>query len=63
MASGSLGGSWLKGRGFSFKGMCSRGGHWLLDSGPTFAHTVDDADAKYVDTGALGGRVTSTANE
>ena len=63
LASGSLGGSWLEGRGFSFKGMCSRGGHWLLDSGPTFACTVDDADAKYIDTGALGGRVTSTANK
>ena len=47
--------------GFSFKGMCSRGGHWLLASGPTFARTVDNADAKYVDTGALGGRVTCTS--
>ena len=62
MASGSLGGSWLEGWGFSFKGMCSNGGHWILDSGPTFARTVDNADAKYVDTDALGGRVTRTAN-
>ena len=25
---------------FSLKGMCSRGGHWLLASGPTFSRTV-----------------------
>ena len=55
-------GYWLEGRGFSFKGMCSRGRHWLLASGPTFSHTVDNADAKYVDTDSLGRRVTHTAN-
>ena len=55
-------GSWLEGWGFSFKGMCLRGGHWLLASGPTFDRTVDDTDAKYVDMGTLGGRVTHTAN-
>ena len=33
-----------------------------MDSGLTFARTVDDADVKYVDTGALEGRVTRTAN-
>ena len=55
-------GSYLEGRGFSLKGMCSRGGHWLLASGPTFARTVDNVDAKYVDTDALGGRVTRTSN-
>ena len=60
--SGSMGCSWLKGRGFSFKGMCLRGGHWLLASGPNFARTVNNADAKYVDTDALGGRVTRTVN-
>ena len=42
--------------------MCSLGGHWLLASGPTFSRTVDNADAKYVDMGALVGRVTCTAN-
>ena len=62
MASGSLSGSCLEGRYFSLKGMCSRGGHWLLVSGPTFARTVNNADAKCVDTGALGGRVTRTSN-
>ena len=62
MASGSLSGSCLEGRDFSVKGMCLRGGHRPLASGPTFAHTVDNADAKYVDTDALGGRVTCTAN-
>ena len=62
MASGSLAGSWPERRSFSFKGMFSRGGHWLLDSGPNFARTVDDVDSKYIDTGALGGRVTRTAN-
>ena len=36
--------------------------HWLLDYGPTFACTVDDVDAKCVDTDALGGHVTRTAN-
>ena len=59
---GSPSGSFLEGRGFPFKGMCSRGGHWLLASGPTFSRTVDNADAKYVDTDALGGRATRTAN-
>ena len=29
---------------------------------PLFVCTVDDADAKYVDTGALGGHVTCTTN-
>ena len=62
LASGYLGGSWLEGRGFSFKEICLHGGHWLLASGPTFDRTVDNADAKYVDTDALGGRVTHTAN-
>ena len=33
-----------------------------MASGPTFARTVDNADAKYVDTDALGGHVTRTAN-
>ena len=51
-----------RGTGFSSKGMCLRRGHWFLASGPTFARTVDNADAKYVDTDALGGRVTRTAN-
>ena len=55
-------GSYLEGRVFPLKGMCLCGGHWLLASGPTFARTVDNADVKYVDTGALGGRVTRTAN-
>ena len=62
VASGSLSSSCLAGRGFSLKGMCSRGGHCLLASGPTFDRTVDNADAKYIDTGALGGRVTCAAN-
>ena len=47
---------------FYFKGMCSRVRDWLLASGPTFARTGDDTDAKYVDTGALGGRITRTTN-
>ena len=33
-----------------------------MASGPTFARTVDNVDAKYVDTDALGGRVTRTSN-
>ena len=37
--------------------------HWLLATGPTNACMVDDADAKYIDTGALGGHVTRTGNE
>ena len=56
-------GSYLEGRDFSLKVMCSRGGHWLLASGPTFARTVDNADANYVDTDALGRRLTCTANK
>ena len=60
--SGSLGGSCLEVQGFYFKGMCLHGGHWILASGPTFARTVDNADAKYIDTDALGGSVTHTAN-
>ena len=55
-------GSYLEGRDISLKVMCSRGGHWLLASGPTFARTVNNVDAKYVDTDAFGGRVTCTAN-
>ena len=55
-------GPYLEGQDFSLKGMCSRGGHWILASGPTFDRTVDNEDAKYVDTGALGRRVTRTAN-
>ena len=62
VASGSLSGSCLEGRDFSLKGMCSRGGHWLLGYGPTFARTVDNADAKYVNTGVLDRRVICTAN-
>ena len=62
LASGSLAGSWLEEQSFSFKGMCLCGGHWLLASGTTFVCTVDDVDAKYVDTGALGGRITCTVN-
>ena len=36
--------------------------HRLLASGPTFSCTVNDADTKYVDMGALGELVTRTAN-
>ena len=36
--------------------------HWLLDSITNCACTVNNADAKCVDTGALGGRATCTAN-
>ena len=62
MASGFLSKSCFEGHDFSLKGMCMRGGHWLLASGHTFARTVDNADAKCVDTGTLGGCVTRTAN-
>ena len=55
-------GSYLEGGVFSLKGMCSRGGtgSWLL--APIRACTVDNANTKCVDMGALGGRVTCTAN-
>ena len=33
-----------------------------MASGPNFARTVDDADAKCIDTGTLDGRVTQTVN-
>ena len=33
-----------------------------MASGPNFARTVDDADAKCIDTGTLDGRVTRTFN-
>ena len=55
-------GSYLDGRDFFLKGMCSRGSHWHLASGPTFFRTVDNVDAEYIDTDALGRRVTCTAN-
>ena len=58
----SLFGYYLEGRMFYLKGMYLHRGHWLLASGPTFARTVDNVDAKYVDTDAFGGRVTCTAN-
>ena len=47
---------------FYLKGMFLHRGHWLLAFGPTFARTVDNTDAKYVDMGALDGLITRTAN-
>ena len=55
-------GSYLERRVFSLKGICSRRvtGFWLL--APLRACMFDNADAKCLDTGALGGRVTRIAN-
>ena len=60
MASGSLSGSWLEGRNFSFKGIFSRGGtgSWLL--APLVLAWLTMRMRK---TGVLGGRATHTANK
>ena len=60
MAFGSLSGSWIEGRYFSFKGMCSRRvtGSWLLAPLVLARLTI-----RMQNTGALGGRVTCTANK